>query len=217
MKTIVGVASVIASFISLTAFGQGYAYFSGVKGTVWDGFTMPTIAQRTSNVNVSFLWGQQGSMPVVESILGGGVPTNTTFLNATYSPYLAWSDILSDPDFTLAMNANSGLAVVTRTTTAGAFAYNSGAGFQLVGTSPGNSYTLFVIGWDANYATPNLAAAAGAAVGWSTAFDYTVTTFTAIPNSMTVTAFGTAGVPEPAALAVGGLAGLLLCWRRRRA
>ena len=81
-----------------------------------------------------------------------------------------------------------------------------------------------MIGWDAHYATPALAAAAnggqGAALGWSLPFQYTAGTQIsfALTNILPFgNNFGTLPpVPEPAPMARAALGGLsLLAFRRR--
>ena len=216
MKKLVIIGTLIATF-SGAAFGQGYFLFTGTKSTVYDGFTGSS-AGLTSNVNVAFLWAASG-VPQVDSILAA-VPTTATTLNQTWTAAAAWTAILTDPNFTLALNANSGNAVVVQQTTSqGAWSYNGGAVFGINGTTAGTAVQVFEIGWSSAYATPALASAASAAVGWSGAWAYTPTLFTASPNTMTAPAhWGTGGlVPEPSTLALAGLGGLgLLLFRRRK-
>jgi hypothetical protein len=106
-----------------------------------------------------------------------------------------------------------------------------GVQFPLAGTTGGLTYTLYMIGWDANYATPALAAAAyggaGAAVGWSVPFQITLGLSAIDVNapdfpgaSSTAAQFGTistivATAPEPASTTLALLGGLSLLALRR--
>jgi len=88
---------------------------------------------------------------------------------------------------------------------------------ELPSQFPDVTYSLFLVGWDANYATPTLAAVANAAVGWSASFNYTSFAGTAAPHSMPlIPEFGVWGIPEPSTLALAGLGSLTLFLFRRR-
>ena len=218
MKKIIVIISLFSTLSGISTFGQGYFQFVAGKSQVWDGFSLVTTAQRASTVNVAFLWGPNGNVPLVDAILPG-VPTNATVLNSTWSTAAAWNDILNDPNFTLAVDNNTSATAITRTFSSGAIYYNSGNVFTVSGTTPSTTYSLFMIGWDGNYSTPQLAAAADAAVGWSQAFQYTATSQTTVPNSMVgvTPPFGVVGAPEPTTLALAGLGILsLLAFRRRK-
>lgn len=218
MKKLVLISTVIASLAGFSAFGQGYFQFTTGKSQAWDGFS--TGVAHTAAVNVAFLWAAQGSVPTVEGILNG-VPTTATTGNSTWSAAAAWTAILNDPLFQLAVNSGTGNSLaVALTTTAGAVSYNSGGAFAgPTATAAGSIYTLYMIGWSSAYATPSLASAAGAAVGWSQAFDYTATALTSVPNNMIgrTPNFGIGGiVPEPTTMALAGLGSLMLLAIRRR-
>jgi hypothetical protein len=166
---------------------------------------------------VAFLWAASGT-PAVDSILASVINT-ATVSSSTWQASTAWTDILTDPTFTLARDVNAGNAVaVAQTLTSGAFQYNSGSVFGINGTTAGTPVQVFEIGWSSAYATPALAAAANSAVGWSAVFAYTPTLFTATPVPMAApTQWGTAGVPEPSTMALAGLGSLsLLLFRRRK-
>jgi hypothetical protein len=172
------------TFGSLTALGQGYAQFAAGSRLIWDGFTVPGLSTPTTNMLVSFLWAPNGDVPLVGGILSG-VPTNMTSSTITFSPAAAWAAILNDPNFTLATNASDNSLVIGTLVRPPqcTISYDSGLAFPLLDTSIFVTYSVFVIGWDATYATPQLAAAAGAAVGWSDPFAYTTTAPIAVPNN----------------------------------
>ena len=217
MKKLVLISTLIASFAGVSAFGQGYFQFTGGKSQVYDGFSTG-VSHTATTVDVAFLWAASGDVPEVSSIMSA-VPTTATTGNSTYLTSAAWSAILTDPNFTLAVNnASSTLASVASLAT-GAVSYNTGTAFAVSGTSPSTTYSLFMIGWNGLYATPALAAANGSAVGWSSVFSYTAATVTGIPQNMSGLApnFGVAGVPEPTTIALCGLGALsLLAFRRRK-
>lgn len=104
--------------------------------------------------------------------------------SVAYSLSQAWNALLSTPGWIIATNANTSSMVVSNTTSSGSINYASGFAFPVQGTSPGSQYSLMIFGWDGSYATPQQAAAAGAAVGWSTVFQYTPVTSIGIPSSM---------------------------------
>ena len=125
-KWITNLAAVLVLWGSLgMSFGQGYFQFTGSKSTVWDGFTDPNLAQRTTHVNVAFLWATCGT-PQVDSLMAS-VPNSATVNSSAYLCSQAWQLILNDPAFTLALNQNAGNAVVVaQSLSTGAFAYSSG-------------------------------------------------------------------------------------------
>ena len=188
--------------------------FHASPDRVWDGFTVPNISTPTTNVLVSFLWAPSGDVPVVENILNG-VPTTMTSSTITFSPAAAWTAILNDPNFTLAHNANDNSLVVTRISS-GPHAINYDGVFPLLGSTANTTYTFFAIGWNGAYATPQLAAAANAAVGWSAPFTYSANAQTATPDIFRVDSFGVVGtVPESSIAMLGGLGAAVLAIYRR--
>jgi hypothetical protein len=211
MKKIILIASLTASLTGLSVFGQGYFMFTTGKSQVWDCFTgSPQLA---TTVNVAFLWAANGSVPQVSYLYPG--PTPTSGLPPSFLNSVAWNDILTDPNYTLAANSGNGQVAVAQSSASGILNYGF---FNVSGTMVGTTYSLFMVGWDANYATPVLASAANAAVGWSAPFNYTAFASTASPASMTglTPAFGVWGVPEPSTLALAGLGSLSLWLLRRR-
>jgi hypothetical protein len=190
----------ITSFAGLSAFGQGYFQFISGKSQVYDGFSTG-IAHVGTTVNVAFLWAPAGATPVVASLPGIGtnyVAAGTTTATSAYTTTAAWNAILYDPNFTLAVNSGTGNSLVTvRALASGAVSYNGGSAFPgPISTILGTTYALYMIGWDAAYATPTAAAEAGASVGWSRAYAYTATSLNATPNTMagSTPAFGVAGI-----------------------
>ena len=182
MKKLVLISTIMATFASLSAFGQGYFQFATAKSQVYDGFSTG-VAHASSSVDVAFLWAASGAVPEVSSILSS-VPTTATTGNTTWTTTAAWSAILSDPNFTLAVEFGNAVRWQVATTTAGAISYNGGGAFGGPLTTSPAPYTLFMIGWNGAYATPALASAAGAAVGWSSAFNYTPLAASTLSSSM---------------------------------
>ncbi len=207
--------------VTVAAFGQGYFQFSTGNSQVWDGFTTPAGAPvRDSLVNVAFFWGAANTAAAVEGVMNG-TPNNVDAASSTFSTTTAWSDILTDPNFTLAVNNNTSAAAIITTTTKGAIAYAANGVFPVAGTAGRTQYSLYMIGWSAAYATPTIAATAqNSYVGWSQVFQYSSTLFTDTPNTMigVTPQFGVAGIiPEPTTMALAGLGGLsLLLFRRKK-
>ena len=212
MKKIITIGTVITTLAGLPAFGQGYFQFMAGKSQVWD--CLDWTPSFSTEINTAFLWAPDGSIPAVSSIMLSS-PTNGLSM---FSISTVWTAILTDPNFVLGVNNDNGQTAIGRTFFNGAIGYNSGYAFPVAGTSPGDSYTVFMIGWDGAYATPELAQAATAGVGWSAAFSYTATAQTSIPNSFVgrTPGFGVWGVPEPSTLALAGLGGFALWLFRRR-
>jgi hypothetical protein len=154
-------------------------------------------------------------VPLVDSIMAG-TPTNFAALGAGFNYMTAWNDILNDPNFTLAYDNNTSALAMTHTIGSfGGFNYN-GSAFPIAGTTVDSTYTFYVIGWDAHFASPQLAAASGSVVGWSQPFSYTAVSQIEIPGNMSVNPFGVLLVPEPSTMALMSLAGLSLFLFRRR-
>jgi len=238
MKKLALISSLIALAGGLSAFGQGYAAVNLGEGknVVWDGFTLASgVAATTANVDVALLWGPNGDVPQIDTAISAfSLKTGTNGQTGlTYTAAQAWSDILNDPNFTLAYasdNGGSPYTLATATTagngssTFGEFDLNNSTGTALTGgAGVGNAYEFFFISWSSAYATPALAAAANSAVGWGSPFSYTTfnSSGTAATTSYSANAFGTfapfAGVvPEPTTLALAGLGGFTLLFLRRK-
>ena len=218
MKKIVLICTLIISFTGLSAFGQGYVIFeSDVPRSIWDaaGGT-PTL---DTNLAVALVWGPNTAIPWVDNIMPS-TPTNGI---AEYDAPAAWSDILNDSQFTLALDSATGQPAVANSTTRGSWVYNGGAELGISGTSGNTTYSAFYIGWDTEgglLLTPQQAAAGAAPVGWSAVFSLTPVSTPSDPGIETTpfSPFGVDGIPEPATLAVVGLGAFsLLCFRRKRA
>lgn len=213
MKKISIIVLLTTSLTGLSAFGQGYFQFVTGKSQVWDCFTgSPHLG---TTVNAAFLWAANGSTPAVASIMGS---TPTSGLPPGYLPSTAWNLILTDPNYMLAVNTANSQVAVAQSGAGGPLNYNGGNPFPVTGTTPDTTYSLFFVGWDANYATPALASAANAAVGWSAPFSYKCYQLTEVPTGMLglTPGFGVWGVPEPSAMTLAGVGCVALFLFRRR-
>jgi hypothetical protein len=223
MKNIIGLSLFTLSLAATAAFGQGYFLFTSAKSQVYDGFTTSGVSTIAATVNTSFLWAPANTVPTVDSFLTSMPTTANSSTFTTFTVAQAWAAILNG-QFNLATNATTGTLVKQLSASNGTVIYNSGSSFPVTGTAPDTTYTVYLIGWDANYATPALAAAAngglGAAVGWSLPFQYSAGQwFYTLPNVIPFgNNFGTLPpVPEPATLTLAALGGLsLLAFRRRK-
>jgi MYXO-CTERM domain-containing protein len=221
--------------VGVSAFAQGEFAFNGPGGRgVWLGTNGSASIFANANVDVAFLFGSTANTPEIAGIAANTATNGTTVFNTS----TAWTDILTDPNFMLATNDNGGspiLAVGTEGSN-GAYGYTppggaQGGAFAVDGSASGGAtYRVYVIGWSSAFATPQLAAAAGAAVGWSQYFSYAAQagpnpgpagspgTMLAAAGNATVLQFGVevAPSPEPTTVALAGLGGLALLGLRRR-
>ena len=221
MKKLLIIATV-ASLSALSSFGQGYFALAGAARSSWDIFTVANAGapKLAATMNIALFWGSASATPLVESSLvnGLGSPTNvaSTYLN---NP---WTAILGDGAFTRVVDNNTATAVQPATASNSGWAYTTTGGFSSVpvtGTSSGTPYHMYIIGWDKTYATMAAAAAAGAAVGYSSVFTYTPVDAVGTPTSLSgagFTPFGVNQVPEPATFALAGLGMAAMLVSRRR-
>jgi len=219
MKKIIAISLMTVSLAATSAFAQGYFTFQTGKSQAYDGFTTAGVSTLSSKVDTSFLWAAgtvATPMPIASTPTSGNSQTTEPYTAAQ-----AWAAILAGGTWTIAQNAGTSATVVQATAANGGIAYNGGVSFGVTGTSPSTTYSLFMISWDGTYATPALAAAAGAAVGWSSVFQQASLTSIGTGPNFTGLApgFGTfvpAAVPEPATIALAGLGGLALLALRRK-
>lgn len=174
---------VLAPLLTLSSYGQGYFLFVAGKSQAWDGFSTNGVSTLTSKVKVSFLWAPANtvsSMPTNSSPTtgyngGGGVNYNST---------MAWNALLNTSGWQIATNVNTNSMVVANTANNGSINYSGGVAFPVQGTLANTQYSLMMFGWDGSYATPQAAAAAGAAIGWGPVFQYTSGTSISVLSSM---------------------------------
>ena len=217
-KTILPLICAI-SFTHLAARADGYAFFSGLPRSVWDGFNQPT-SKVAPTINVGLFWGT--GTPLVDSI-ATSTPTNSA-LGLGFAAVTAWVEILYDPNFQLAMDSKAGVGVVQTVSALGSWFYTTTGGvinFPIQGTTDQTTYTMFVVGWDHAYPTPQAAAAANSPVGWSAPFSYTLVNEIGTPPPLSAagfTPFGVPVMPEPGVISLValGFSGLLVTRRRRK-
>jgi len=225
--------------VGVSAFAQGDFAFAGpgARG-VWVGSTGNNTVEANNNIDVAFLFGSVSATPLVSGIANGTATNGST----AYVASTAWTDILTDPNFMLATNDNNGSPVLAVGTEGANASYgytppggSLGGAFAVDGSASGGAnYRVFIIGWSSAYATPQAAALAGAAVGWTQYFTYgavagpnpgpagtTETMLAAVGGSANapVLQFGVetiSAVPEPTTIALAGLGGLALLGLRRK-
>ena len=224
MKKTLLIATLAVSLSGLSAFGQGYFNFSGAVRGAWDLFTpanggTPKFGGTT--VNVGFVW---GTGPALITSIAASTVTNNLAANSAALTGIggAWNAILNDPNFKVAVDNNTGLQVARVVASNGSWAYTTTGGFAAtpVTNTVAQSYSVYAIGWDSTYATPALAGAAGAAVGWGSVFTYAAVSNIGTPLTMTASGmpigFGVLPVPEPATFALAGLGMAAMLVSRRR-
>jgi hypothetical protein len=225
MKKIIAISMLAATLAGSSAFGQGYFAFTGGKSQAWDGFTTPGTSVADASVDVAFLWATGTPTPSVDALLTTTPHTANSTTAESYTVAQAWSDILTDPNFHLAVDAttaNAGNVAVAQTLASpvGSVNYNSGFAFGVTGTTAGVTYSVFEISWNSAFATPSTASTGGSAVGWGPVFSYVPAVQTGLAPSFTEADFGTfvpAAVPEPSTMALAGLGSLAaLLFRRKK-
>lgn len=220
MKRNIIITMLAVSLTATSTFGQGWLYLLSARSQVWDGFTTPGIATVSSHVNVALFWAPGANVANPMPLASSPINSDSGFGTASL-----WSDLFTS-SFTLTQDASSGNNdVIVTTTTRGIVVYApvgggsiAGASWSINGSTADETITLLEVGWNSAYATPQMAASAGAAIGWSYLNSFTLA---AAPtdtgnNTPAFTPFGIF-VPEPATLALVGLGGLsLLVFRRRK-
>ncbi len=193
------------------------------KSQAYDGFTTPGVSALSTNVDMTFLWAPANTTPDIVGYTGlASTPANgVNGYGRSHFSFWDWTKIL-DGQFTLATNSSTGFLATQRTLANGAITYNGGANFPVTGTTGNTTYTIYMISWDAQYATPEIAAANNSALGWSTPFQYTsgLNVASSLPTmSGVVASFGTFFLdvtPEPTTLALAVVGGLSLLACRRK-
>lgn len=216
------IAALAIGAVTLSSQAQGYFNFSTAKNFVYDVFTTQgTSVVAPGTVKVGFIW-TTGSTTLPFSSAGQPISATTPISGLTWG---ALSTLTTSGGWTWAVNnGSSALATVNDTAagvTKGNINYNGSASFQVTGTPSGGNVSVIMVGWDANYATPQLASAAGAALGVSDLFTYADGASSGSPISSFgnsgATPFGVvAAVPEPTTIALAGLGGLGLMALRRK-
>ncbi len=219
-KTLIVAAALVAT--SVASFAQGSFLFSGNSKGIWDDYSTSSAHLGGLTLDVTFLVGT--GTPLISS-LATSVATNAITLGTdkSFSNATAWSDILSDPNFSLATSSGTNMISVVSASN-GSFQGNGSQSFLVTGTTAGSTYTVYAVAWNSAYATPALASAAHSAVGWSAAFSYVSGNPGALPPTSPASfaagmaAFGVAPgvVPEPGTIALAGMGiASLLAFRRR--
>lgn len=223
MKKILLIATVAVGLSGVSAFAQGNFIFGTGAGYVWNS----SLNTRGGSFNVGFAFNAANTgTPAVESSLGMLSTATNSSASAAFNTSSAWSAILNDPNFTVAVNNTSGQAVVGTLSATGGVVYNLAGNFLVTGTSSaGGAAKVYMFAWDNAYATPALAGAAGALVGWSQPFTYNYAANPGAASGNFSAAAVTAGVgaqfgvavPEPATFALAGLgmAAMLIARRRK--
>ena len=226
MKKLILIAIVSASLPALSASAQGLFLFTGPVRGVWDVYSngFPRL-QGTMNVALMVNL-NNGMAPAIDAIM---TSTRTNGTASDFALFYAlnqqvyWNVIMSDPNYVVAIDSATSQPAVAAVGNNGAWTYNSGASFGIAGSSGnGGTAQVYVLAWDKQFATPALAAANDAPLGWSAPFSYTYASGNppGTPALMAplVTPFGVyVQIPEPAVFTLAGLgAAAMLIFRRRK-
>jgi len=209
MKTLTHFATVLALSLTCTAFGQGYFLFGATKSIAFEN-RGGGLTAGGADMSVAFMFALSGT-PAVGSV---GSPINDL-------ARASWPQILSDPNFSWAINSATGQLVVQSCNGAGGWYYNGGLSFPVAGTGAGFSYQVYVVAWwnfGGIVSTPWQAAAAGLPPGWSNVFTYQ----TGGNSGSSILSFQSSGIqpfgiyiPEPSSLTLlAALSGV--SWLRSR-
>lgn len=213
-KAIITVAIAVGAAVS--SFAQGQVAFGAAAGDIWT-----AAGTKATGIDVAFLVGNVA--PAVDTLATSTASNGSTLVSSYAS---AWSLITGQigTSFQVISNATGPVEAVATSTALGSAAYNSGNYFNT--TVPAGSFTdAYLVSWNTGggqYTTLAAAAAAGAAVGWSAPFSYTLVTAPTAPATLAASglaAFGEANVsstPEPGTIALAGLGISALVALRRR-
>jgi hypothetical protein len=203
--------------IGQSAFADGEMVFVGRVRGVWDNFSRPQPFLGPTEA-VTFLWGD--GTPLVNSI-ATAIPTNAA-PNLAFDHAAAWNYILNDPNYHLAVDANTGNIAIGYSDNFGKWKYpDTQVPSELIvsAVTPG-AHQVYVIAWDKRYDTPSAAAAAGSPLGWSGS--YTVffeNPQFGVPGNVIgpdFAAFGVVPEPQTVSLIALGAAALLGCRRNTK-
>jgi PEP-CTERM motif len=215
MKKTLIMTIVALAFATASTFGQGYFKFASGKSQVWDGFSTPGTATRSTSVSVALFWAANGASSPFSWLTSTPTSGNST-TTESYTASQAWSALTSS-SWTLAQTTDAGMNgnVQGVSTSSGAVTFGTGANFGVTGTSPGVAYELMLV----SFATSSYGSGA---IGWSAPISVTSGT-SLLDNTVaspTYTQFGTfvpAATPEPSTMALAGLGGAaMLLFRRRK-
>jgi len=222
-KALITLAVVAAGFSS---FAQGEFLFQAAASSVWswtnNSSQVPVFTRYAAgSLDVAFLIATTNSAAALSSIATSTHTNGTTLTSSQLTT--AWNDILTPTDgYLLASGTNGASVAVALSGNLGQWTYNSSTSYQVSG-EPAGGYEVYVIAWSGGYATPALAAAAGADLGWSAPFGYNSPAFGGSPAPQLsagqgFSPFGLAVVatPEPSTIALAGLGvSALVAFRRR--
>lgn len=214
----------LVALTGISSFAQGYFALGGPARGAWDIFTpanggVPKFAN--ANVNIGILWAPSAATTALSSVQAGGTVTNTATTYLT-NPWLAIQADLGGV-WKLAVDNNTQNIIQPSTGANGSWVYTTTGGFSSVpvkDTASGQSYKMYVVGWDKTAGTLANALSIGAAVGWSSVFNYNAVDQIGTPASLASSGFvpfGVNAVPEPTTFALGGLgvAAMLIARRRK--
>lgn len=216
-KTLLTIGLVALTGISSMA--QGYFSLGGPARGAWDIFTQsnPKIA---NTINIGILWAPSSATTALAG-LGSAPATNAATIYLS-NPWTAIQQDLAG-SWKLAVDNNTQNIIQPTTGANSSWVYTTTGGSSSIpikDTTSGTGYKLYIVGWDKTAGTLANALSTGAAVGWSSAFNYT--SFDSIGTVTSLAAngfvpFGVNAVPEPTTFALGGLgvAAMLIARRRK--
>jgi hypothetical protein len=209
---------ILASAFAVSAFSQGFVFQTTKAQGAYFSPSSGAYALGNNTITVGFEWAAASTA----SAIGAGSSTN--YSGAALAPS-TWTTLLTDPNFNFATNAGSLVTVAVNNSgvTQAGWNYQSAAAFVPLGTTAGNTYSVFAVAWNSTYATPWLAAAGNSFVGWSSVIQYASSPSSSqAPPTFAASglpAFGIIPVatPEPATMALFALGGAsVLLFRRRK-